>query len=147
MVKGVVSNVGITVPGLGIGWIGGGEAGGVGVHPAAELGRVLAEPGVVERGFGVALVAGEFVGAGPGVARVKLAEGEIVEVLGNDDWGSVVVQETVVESSHGSRGWLINLRVEAHEGCARRDYVGSLLKGPCRGRNVGRGRTGIGYGV
>jgi len=57
----IVGDVGVTVPGLGIGEVDGGEAVGVGGDPATELGGILAKLGVVEIGFGVALVAGEFV--------------------------------------------------------------------------------------
>ncbi|HZQ69262.1 MAG TPA: hypothetical protein VFA68_12145 [Terriglobales bacterium] len=51
----VVEDVGVAVPGLGEGGGGGGEASGVGGGPAAEGARVMAEEGVVEAGFGVAL--------------------------------------------------------------------------------------------
>jgi hypothetical protein len=64
----IVEHVGVAVPGLGVGGVDGGESGGVRVHPAGEGGGVLAELGVVEVGFGVVYVAGEFV---RGDARVR----------------------------------------------------------------------------
>jgi hypothetical protein len=51
------------------------KAGGVGGHPATEGGGVLTELGVIEVGFGVALVAGEFM-ARSGRASNLLAKGE-----------------------------------------------------------------------
>ncbi len=70
VVDGVVQSVGVAVPGLGFHGVDGGEASGVGGHPAGELGSVLAELRVVEGGLGVAFVAGEFVGGDAGVGRV-----------------------------------------------------------------------------
>jgi hypothetical protein len=96
-IHGVIENIGVAVPGLGITRVDGGEAGGVRCHPAGELGSVLAELGVVEGGFGVALPstslragsAGEFVGGDAGVSGVELApstalrtgSGRVVETL------------------------------------------------------------------
>src|SRR5205814_1031145 len=89
----------------------------------------------------------EFVGACPGVAGVKLAKGEIVKILGNNGGSPIVVEETVVEARASGRRGAINLHAEAHERGARGDYVGSLLKGPCRGRDVGRRWAGKGNSV
>ena len=77
---------------MGVGDIDGGEAGGVGVHPAAEGGGVLAEPSVVEAGFGVALVAREFVSGDAGIAdRVKRLDLDVVVVNGSAPGAEVKV--------------------------------------------------------
>ncbi len=74
----IIADVCITIQRLGIAQP---TAEAVGGNPASELGRVLAEPGVVEGGFGVALQAGKFVGGDAGVSGVDFAKRQVIEVL------------------------------------------------------------------
>ena len=72
VVNGVVHDVGVAVPGLGVGGVDGGEAGGVGGGPAALI-AVFAGGKIVEAGDGILALAGEGRIAGAGL-RVRFAE-------------------------------------------------------------------------
>jgi hypothetical protein len=72
-VEGVVEDVGVAVPGLGVHGVDGGEASGVGGRPAA-LDAVLAGGKIVKARDGVLIHAGEREVRGTGL-RVRFAEG------------------------------------------------------------------------
>ena len=71
-VQRVINDVGVAVPGLGVGGVDGGEAGGVGGRPAALI-AVLAGGKIVEASDGVLALAGEGWVGGAGLG-MRLAE-------------------------------------------------------------------------
>src|SRR2546425_483105 len=76
-VDGVVEDIGVAVPGLGVGGVDGGEAGGVGGSPTALHG-VFAEKEIVASGHGVRVLTGERnigrAGLGIGLAERRISD-------------------------------------------------------------------------
>src|SRR5579864_1383120 len=114
---GVVGDHGVKVEGLRVGEVsvgdGSGGAGPVGAEPAAESAGVVAGAEVVVTGFGVALLAFEFVsvagraGVGVGVlAAVRIEVGVIAEgsvVLGHDARGAEKVFRVILGIAAGGK--------------------------------------------
>src|SRR5438128_8983664 len=103
---------------------------GVGSSPAAKRRAVLAEPSMVQTGFGVAFVGREFVGGGAGVARDDFAKRKIVQVLDRGHTRPIVVEKTVVKTNNRGARRLVNGGVEGDVGSVRGYRVGSRLKSP-----------------
>jgi hypothetical protein len=122
----IVRRIRVAIPGLGIGEIDSGAFGRIGVHPAAEGGGVLTEPGVVEAGFGVALFAGGISALTPGgqedirVVAVVLVASSLVRA----DW---IVSRVL--SIHFARSGGFCCRVVLIDGHARRRHCSSQRPG------------------